>query len=140
MKKLYLVALVLLICKNAMAIDPNVDPYFTPYSNENTVQPTMPPSISGEEPYSAVQIWDGWGAFTMSIGEPFFFRPAVRIGECRERASGGAAAAIVPFCALGGAFEGLLYMLRDMTVGLGDVFTGGYFRWSRKVGVFDSLK
>jgi hypothetical protein len=137
-----LIAVLALLCTSAALAQPANDPYFTKYPT-NDPQGTRADYArdqgGGAEPYQAVQIWDGFGAFFVAVGEPILIRPSVRIKQCVKNSSGGAAAAAVPFCGLYGVVEGAFFSIRDVLTGTGDVITGGYFRLSRQAGVFDNL-
>jgi hypothetical protein len=90
--------------------------------------------------YDPVQLLDGWGAMFVALGEPIVFRPAVRVKDCLNSSQGGTRIAAAPFCGLYGVAEGLVFTIIDAGAGLCDIATGGYFKLSRKAGVFVYFK
>lgn len=89
-----------------------------------------------EPPYQPVQLLDGFGAIGVGVAEPLFFRPRVWIEDCSKNLSLRTTLVIAPFCGLAGVVEGVGYTLIDTTTGVGDLLTFGYFRLSRRAGVF----
>ena len=88
---------------------------------------------SGERPYSAVQLLDGFGAVFVGIGEPVFF-PIDRVKHCNAKYE---SSLTVTGCGLVGFVVSPFLMLRDALLGTGDIVTGGYYKLSRNAGVFD---
>ena len=131
-----IIAAVLALCASSAAAQPQPDPYFTRYG-ENADQQAAAPQT---DEYKATQALDGIGAMFIGVGEPAIFRPSLRIQQCVEGSSGGAAVAAVPFCGLYGVVEGVFFCARDVMTGAGDLLTGGYFKLSRRAGVYDNLK
>lgn len=104
---------------------------YTRYDDNKNVAPDK------QEGYQAIQLLDGWAAMGVAVGEPLYFRPAVWIKRCAEGNSTRTAIALSPACASLGVVEGVFYSLFDLSTGLADILTGGYFRISKKAGVFE---
>lgn len=101
--------------------------------------PTVSSAQTDQEPkeeYHASQALDGFGAFFVGIGEPVLL-PIDQFKKCQAESDNSLRST---GCGLLGFLASPILMLRDGFVGLGDIFSGGYFTISRKSGVFDYFK
>lgn len=92
--------------------------------------------VAVEDEYSALQAFDGFGAIFIGVGEPVLF-PIHRAKTCKEESKSDWKAS---GCAVVGFVVSPFLAVRDALVGLGDIVTGGYFKMSRKSGVFDYFR
>ncbi|MCC6952964.1 MAG: hypothetical protein IT290_02480 [Deltaproteobacteria bacterium] len=101
------------------------------YRRYESVPPAAP--ADSEESYSAVQLLDGFGAVLVSLGEPVLF-PIDQTKKCSAEGKGNFESA---GCATLAFLFSPFMSLRDAIAGTGDLLTGGYFKISRSMGVFD---
>jgi len=116
---------------------------YTKYDDQKAAQEEVTAKLAKEseannqEEYRAMQLLDGWAALGVAVGEPLYFRPAIWVKRCIEGQSFRTAVALSPACASVGVIEGVFFSLFDLSTGIADILTGGYFRMSKKAGVFE---
>ncbi len=89
-----------------------------------------------EQPYEPIQAVDGFGAIFVGVAEPFLF-PIDQAKTCKRETGDQLYAS---GCAFVGFLVSPFLLVRDVLLGTGDILTGGYFKLSRKAGVFNYFK